>query len=125
MALSREVSLGVGLATAALVWGVYNSALPSIAEARATQPNDSHLASSERAATWTAAAVVAGVSLISKDATVFILGGSMVVALAWWHRHSNLVHPTLGSATTPSSRQVMSEINNADAGYSPSLAVAG
>src|SRR6185369_13477202 len=78
MALKREVSLGVGLATAALVWGIYNSALPSIADVRVSQPDDPDAAAVERAATWTAAAAVAGVSLISRDPTVFVLGGSMV-----------------------------------------------
>lgn len=123
--LKRETSLAVGLATAALVWGVYNGALPSVAETRAAPAGDGHLSSTERAATWTAGAVVAGVSLIAKDPTVFIMGGSMVVALAWWHRHANSVDPTRGSATLPSSRQVMSELNSQDAGYSPSLSSVG
>lgn len=119
MALKREVSLGVGLATAALVWGIYNSALPSVADVRVGQPNDADAASVERAASWTAAAVVAGVSLIAKDPTVFVLGGSMVVVLSWWHRHANHYNPSLGSAVTPSSRSIMSNAMNADAGYTP------
>jgi hypothetical protein len=97
-----EVSLGMGLATAALVWGIYNSALPSLAEARVTAQNDADLASAERSATWTAAAVVAGVSIISRDATVFVFGGAMVVTLAWLHRHANQVHPDIGKATMQS-----------------------
>lgn len=96
-----EVSLGVGLATAALVWGVYNTSLPSLAEARVTEQNDRDLSAAERTASWTAAAIVAGVSLISHDATVFVLGGSMVIALAWMHRHANMVHPEVGRATMP------------------------
>lgn len=97
MALSREVSLGVGLATAALVWGVYNSALPSVAEARVASAHDSNLAATERAAAWTAAAAVAGISLLSKDPTVFVLGGGMIVALSWWHRHANHFDDTIGA----------------------------
>ncbi len=96
-----EVSLGIGLATAALVWGIYNSALPSLAEARVTDQNDRDLAAAERTATWTSAAVVSGVSLIAHDATVFILGGAMVIGLAWMHRHANQVHPQVGKATMP------------------------
>ena len=107
--MRREVSLGVGLATAALAAGVYNLSLPSVVEARVNEPGDSHLASTERTATWTAAAVVAGVSLISKDPTVFILGGSVVIGLAWWHRHANHFNPATGSSVLPSSRQVMQE----------------
>lgn len=96
-----EVSLGIGLATAALVWGIYNSALPSLAEARVTDQSDPNLAAAERTATWTSAAVVSGVALISKDMTVFILGGAMVVGLAWMHKHANMVHPMVGRATMP------------------------
>jgi hypothetical protein len=119
MALKREVSLGVGLATAALVWGVYNTALPSVADVRVGEPQDRDIAASERTATWTSAAAVAGVSLLAKDPTVFIIGGAMVVTLAWWHRHANHFNPSLGSATTPSSRQVQAEEMTVGAGYSP------
>lgn len=119
MALKREVSLGVGLATAALVWGVYNGALPSIADARVAQPQDRDLSASERTATWTAAAVVSGVSLLAKDPTVFVLGGSMVVILAWWHRHANHYNPSLGSAVVPSSRLQQETNLSMDAGYTP------
>jgi hypothetical protein len=119
MALKREVSLGVGLATAALVWGVYNTALPSIADVRVGAPGDRDIAASERTATWTAAAAVAGISLLAKDPTVFVLGGSMVVALAWWHRHSNQYNPSTGGAFTPSSADVMGASMATDAGYTP------
>jgi hypothetical protein len=119
MALKREVSLGVGLATMALVWGIYNSALPSVLDVRSGQPDDKDAAGTERAASWTAAAAVAGVSLIAKDPTVFVLGGSMVVILAWWHRHANQYNPSLGSAVMPSSRAVMAASMNSDAGYTP------
>lgn len=120
MALKRETSLGIGLATAALVWGIYQTALPSQADMRVGQPNDADAAAVERTASWTAAAVVSGISLISKDPTVFVLGGSMVIVLAWWYRHSNTYNASLGSAVTPSSRAVMSSQMNADAGFSPS-----
>ena len=96
-----EVSLGMGLAVAALVWGVFNSTMPPVAEVRVTDQNDRDLAAAERTATWTSAAVVAGVALIAKDATVFILGGAMVTGLAWMYRHANQVHPEIGKATMP------------------------
>ena len=120
MALKREVSLGVGLATAALVWGVFNSALPSVADVRVGEKDDQDIASAERSATWISAAAVAAVSLLAKDPTVFILGGGMTVALAWWHRHANMYSPVTGTAMTPSSRQVMSEEMTAVSnGYAP------
>lgn len=119
MALPRTVSLGTGLAVVGLVWGIYNAATPTIADIRVADPEDRDIASAERTATWISAAVVSGVSLIAKDPTVFVLGGSMVVALAWWHRHSNHFNPSLGSAIMPSSRQVQVDSMAVDAGYSP------
>lgn len=98
MALKPEISLPVGLATAAVVYGIYMNALPPVVDLRATPANDSQVASTEKAAAWTAAAVVGGISLIAKDATVFIIGGSMIVALSWWNKHANMVDPQFGMA---------------------------
>ena len=96
--LKPEVSIGVGLATAALVWGTYNHFMPTVVENRALGFNDPHLESTERQASWTAAAIVAGVSIVAKDPVVFILGGAMVIILGWTHKHANMVHPETGSA---------------------------
>lgn len=98
MALKPEISLGVGLATATVVYGIYMNALPPVVDLRATPANDDQVASTEKAAAWTAAAVVAGISLIAKDATVFIIGGGMIVALSWWNKHANMVNPEFGLA---------------------------
>jgi hypothetical protein len=102
MGLKPEISLGVGLATAAVVWSVYQNATPTIADIRTGPPGDATIDSSRKMASWTAAGIVAGISLLAKDPTVFILGGSMVVALDWWHRHANEVNPDTGRATLPS-----------------------
>lgn len=96
MPLKPEVSLGVGLATATVVYGIYMNALPPVVDLRATPENDDQVASTEKAAAWTAASVVAGISLIAKDLTVFIIGGGMVIALSWWNKHANAVMPEFG-----------------------------
>lgn len=105
MALKPEISISVGLATAALVYSVYSNATPSITEIRAAKPNDSDVEASRKLAAWTSAGVVGAVSLISKDPTVFILGGAMVVAIDWWHRHANVVNPMVGKASTMMNRE--------------------
>lgn len=98
--LPPQASLGVGLATAAVVYSIYNKALPPIADMRVADSQNRDLASSERLATWTATGVVAGISLIARDPDIFVIGGLTVVALAWWHRHANMVSPLTGKATT-------------------------
>lgn len=95
-----EVSIGVGLATAALVYSIYSNATPTLADIRAAEPGNQDIEATRKAAAWTAAGVVAAVSLISKDATVFSLGGAMVIALDWLHRHGNEVDPRTGKAAT-------------------------
>jgi hypothetical protein len=98
MALKPEISLPVALATGALVYGIYLNALPPIVDIRTATPNHPDVASSEKGAAWTAAAAVAAISLISKDMTVFIVGGGMVIAMSWWHNHANMVDPAFGVA---------------------------
>jgi hypothetical protein len=98
MALKAEVSLATGLATAVLVWGIHQQATPTVAEMRLSAPGDQDLDAARRQAAWMSAAIVAGISLLARDATVFVLGGSMVVALDWWTRYSNELDPATGHA---------------------------
>jgi hypothetical protein len=95
-----EVSIGVGLAVGTVVYGIYQGALPPVADVRSLDAHNQDVAASERMAGWTAAAVVAGISLLAKDGTVFIIGGSMVIAMSLWHRHANAVNPVEGRAGT-------------------------
>lgn len=101
MALKPEVSIGTGIALAALVYGVYSHALPSVVDHRVGDVGDVNAQAAERVATWTTAAAVAGIALLAKDPTIFVIGGSMVVAMSWWHRHANMVNPMTGRATAP------------------------
>lgn len=96
--LKPEASMMVALATGALVYGVYNTALPSVADVRTSQEQHPDVEAAERLASWTAAAAVAGIALIAKDMNVFIIGGGMVIALAWWYRHADAVIPELSAA---------------------------
>jgi len=95
MALKLESSIVAGLATGTLVYGIYQMALPSQADIRSLDSNNTDIARSERVASWTAAGVVAGVSLIARDPTIFVIGGSIMIGLAWINRHANAVTPTL------------------------------
>lgn len=98
MAQKPEVSLTLGISTAALVYGIYGRALPPLADVRAAAERNIDVESAERNAAWTSAALVAGISLIARDGTIFILGGGMIIALSWWNRHANEVVPELGRA---------------------------
>ena len=96
--LKPEVSLTVALATSAVVFGIYQTMLPRVADVRDTEPNDDGISSMDKQAGWASAAVVAGVSLIAKDPTIFILGGATIVAMSWFYKHGNTVNPQFGMA---------------------------
>jgi hypothetical protein len=91
MPLKPEVSLGVALATATVVYGIYQNATPPLADIRSLESGNTDIQGAERQATWTAAAVVAGISLLAKDPTIFVVGGTAVVVMAWSHRHADTV----------------------------------
>jgi hypothetical protein len=99
VALEPPASIGVGLATAGLVLAIHSQATPSMADIRVAAPNDDHIDTSERAASWLSVGIVAGVSLLAKDPTIFIIGGATVVAIAWWTRYGNAVNPLTGMAS--------------------------
>lgn len=99
MALKPEVSLTVALATGAIVFAIYSNATPTLADIRTADQYDRDIAATRKQATYTAVAVVAGISLISKDPGPFVLGGGMVIALDWFHRHADAVNPLTGKAS--------------------------
>jgi hypothetical protein len=105
MPLETKIALPMAAATAGLVFGIYQQATPSIADIRVAKPNDDHIASSERQATWTAAAAVSAISLIARDSTIFVVGGLMVIGMAWWTRHANAVNPLTGFASAAGDAQ--------------------
>jgi hypothetical protein len=63
---------------------------------------------------------VVALSLITRDATVFILGGSAVVLFSWLHRHANAVDPMTKTPIIPSSRMTVHAGDGLPVGYSPS-----
>jgi len=94
--LKPEGSLALGVATAGMVYGVYSFSLPNTATIHATQAQDNNIESARRKAAVTSATVVSMVALLTKDKTILVLGGVVLVALDWHARHANAVDPTTG-----------------------------
>lgn len=121
--LKPEVSIPAGLATAALVYGVYQHAVPNIADHRAVEADNPDAQSARRQAAWTSAAVVAGVSLLAKDPTIFVIGGAMLVALDWSTRHADAVNPITGAVDRVIRRTEQGEpvesVDDVGAAYAP------
>ena len=107
MALKPNESIMGGLAVGAVVFSVYSQATPSIADIRATAPNDQHIASSRKQAAIMSAGIVGAISLIAKDATIFIIGGAVIIGMDWWTRHANATNPKTGTLTGPGNAPTM------------------
>lgn len=118
-----EISIGVGLATMTMVYGVYQHALPPIADIRVAQQKDHDIEAAEKSASWIAAAIVAGVSLITRDATVFVMGGGMLIAMSWWHKHADQVDPISGIASMVGMGATREEATTGDMTYEAREAV--
>lgn len=99
MALKPEISLGMGAAVVALDYAIYQNALPTAADIRSLPAMNNDVEVAEKHAFITALAVTSAISLIAKDATIFILGAGAAVAMSWMNRHANAVHPLTGTAT--------------------------
>lgn len=121
MALAPEASIGVSLATLAVTYAIYSKALPNIADTRSLDKNNPDIQSSERTATWMAAGVVGGISLLAKDPTIFTIGGLGVVAMAWWHRHADQVDNVTNSATGYATK--LADVGNTGAGLTATPAM--
>jgi hypothetical protein len=121
VALERKTSVAVGLGAIALVYGVYDTVMPTVADVRTADPGNRDAAAAEKAARWTAGGLVVGISLVTRDATVFIMGAIGVIAFSWLYRHANQSNPMLGGVSLPSSRNLVHAADYApDAGYTPS-----
>lgn len=99
MPLDKNASVGTGLAVGGIAYTIFGMSLPPLTDVRSAEPENGDVFRAERTATWLAAGFVVGIAAITSDATVFIIGGSTVVALAWLYRHANEVKPSSGMAT--------------------------
>lgn len=101
MLKTAEGQVGIALATAGLVYGLYSFNLPGTASTHATKPNDINIEAGRKKAAITAAVAVVGIALITKDANVYILAGGLLVALDICARHANTTDPTNGQMVSP------------------------
>lgn len=88
MNLKPGESIGGGLAVAAVVFAIHQNFTPSMADMQGLPAGNTDLDSAERKATWTSAGVVAAISLLAKDPTIFVIGSLATIAMAWMSRNS-------------------------------------
>jgi hypothetical protein len=97
-----EGSITVGLAEAAAVYVIYQSALPNHSDIRSAEPHNSDIEASRKRAAWKAASILGLVFLITQDLNSFLIGGMALGGIDLMVKHANAVHPSTGKAA-PSS----------------------
>lgn len=91
-----ENSITVGLAEAAAVYVIYQSALPNHADIRSADPHNTDVEASRKRAAWKAASILGLVFLITQDLNSFLIGGAALTGIDLMVKHANAVHPATG-----------------------------
>lgn len=102
--LKPEGSVIAGLATVAVVYGVYQLNVGTVAQAQATEANHPVLNSTRRKAGFTSLVFVAALTLITKDANIGILGGGTIIAMELGYRHGIMSDPQSNRLVAPNAR---------------------
>lgn len=96
---SQSVATGVGIGVVDLF--IFDKHLPSMADIRTADPQNSDIDASRRAATLQCIAINGLVSLMTRDWNVFLIGGAITASMSWLVAHANTVHPQTGSVVGP------------------------
>lgn len=91
--LKPDTSTMVGLSTVGIVFAVYQLNVGSVSQATATDANHPVLANSKKKAGFTALAIVGGLTLLTKDANVLILGAGTICAMELSYRTGIMANP--------------------------------
>jgi hypothetical protein len=93
-------SVGTGIAVAGIVLGVHATVTPNNGTIMATDAYDPNLEASRKEAALISFGVVSGISLLTKDVNVLVIGGLTMVALDWFTRYCIARHPATGQIVT-------------------------
>lgn len=112
-------SVGVGLATMGLVAVTYNQFCPRLTDLSVAGAHNRDAARSEKAARYTSAALVIGITVVTRDAKVAIMGAVAVIAYSWQHRYAIAYDPAQARVATPTSPVPIHAADGMPAGYTP------
>lgn len=101
--LKPDASVAAGAATIGAVVGIYQLNIGTVATAHLSDANMPAAETSRKKAGYTALVLVSGLTLITKDANVAILGGATIIAMELSYRHAIMAHPLTGKLTPPDS----------------------
>ena|ERR1700733_847248 len=102
--LKPNEEVQIAALVAILVVGIWQLEAPNLADVKASAPGGAasvNTHKSVKTAAWSSAIAVAGISLLTKSATVYTVGGLTVIAEAWRFYHANAVDSATGAVVAP------------------------
>jgi hypothetical protein len=96
-----------GIATAGSVFAVYQLCLGPVSSAYASDANHPALESSRKKAGYTSFLLVSGMTLLTRDSTIGVLGFSSIIALEILYRHGIMTSPATGRIQAPDAADYM------------------
>lgn len=116
--LKPPESITIGLAEAAAVYVIYQSALPNHADIRSAPAHNTDIEAARKKAAWKSAAVLGFIFLISRDVNSFLIGGLALGGVDFMAKHSNGVNPMTGKlSTAPAAGGAISAAGDNSAAY--------
>ena len=100
--LKPENSIVGGIATAGLVYAIYQMDVGPASQVHMSDANHPALESSRKKAGYTAFIAVSALTLIARDQNIGILGYASIIAMEATYRHSIMADPVTGVMQPPS-----------------------
>lgn len=100
--LKPNEEIQVSAMSAAVVYSIFQLNVPLKADVLAAQPHNSTVHGSVKTAAYTATAITAGIALVSKSPTVFIVGAAVIIVESWSYYRANAIQPATGKVSVPS-----------------------
>lgn len=105
--LRPENSVLSGIAVAGSVWAIYNMSVGDMATAHASDANHASLETSRKKAGFMSFVFVSGITLITRDANVGLLGYASIIGVDITYRHSIMASPQTGEMQPPAESAYM------------------
>lgn len=99
--MKPENSIIAGIATAGLVYAIYQMDVGPVSTAHASDANHPSLESSRKKAGYTSFIAVAGLTLMTRDTNIGILGFVSIIAMEAHYRHAIMSDPNTGKIMPP------------------------
>lgn len=100
MALKPDSATMVGLLTAAGVFLIYNNAVPTTANIRASVQHDADVEASRKKAAWESVALIAVVFAVARSVDSYIISGAALIGIDYIVKHENAINPNTQQVDT-------------------------